>query len=73
MIDTPLLFSDNIVKVNPVPLPPAIDISLKDRHEKGTTIGYGYESRASTNWITITDNNGGVPNLRISILEKIEH
>jgi len=52
-----LLFSDNIVKVNPVPLPPAIDISLKDRHEKGTTISYGYESNVSTNWITITDNN----------------
>lgn len=54
--DIQLLFSDNIVKTNTFPLPPAIDISLKDKHEKETSISYGYESKASTNWIIITDN-----------------
>jgi predicted chitinase len=54
MIDTPLLFSDNIVKVNPVPLPPAIDISLKDKSEDNNTIVYG-SIKTSSNWISITD------------------
>jgi predicted chitinase len=49
-----LLFSDNIVKVNPVPLPPAIDISLKDKSEDNNTIIYG-SIKTSSNWISITD------------------
>jgi predicted chitinase len=43
------------VKVNPVPLPPAIDISLKDKAESNFTISYGLTSNASSNWISITD------------------
>jgi predicted chitinase len=54
MKDTHLLFSDNIVKVNPVPLPPAIDISLKDKSEDNNTIIYG-SIKTSSNWISITD------------------
>jgi putative chitinase len=49
-----LLFSDNIVKINPVPLPPAIDISLKDKSEDNNTIVYG-SIKTSSNWISITD------------------
>ncbi|WP_337045417.1 fibronectin type III domain-containing protein [Emticicia sp. 17c] len=49
-----LLFSDNIVKVNPVPLPPAVDISLKDKSEDNNTIIYG-SIKTSSNWISITD------------------
>jgi predicted chitinase len=42
------------VKVNPVPLPPAIDISLKDKSEDNNTIIYG-SIKTSSNWISITD------------------
>ncbi len=54
--DIHLRFSDNIVKVNQVPLPSAIDIGLKDRTEAPNTIVYGVEL-SSSNYISIADKN----------------
>ena len=42
------------MKVNPVPLPPAIDISLKNKSEDNNSIIYG-SIKTSSNWISITD------------------
>jgi GH24 family phage-related lysozyme (muramidase) len=50
--DIHLVFSDNIVKVRPVPLPPPIDISLKDRTEIGNLLIYGLQL-SSANYISI--------------------
>ena len=52
--DIHLVFSDNIVKVRPVPLPPPIDISLKDRTEIGNILIYGLQL-SSANYISIGD------------------
>ena len=52
--DIHLVFSDNIVKVRPVPLPPPIDISLKDRTEIGNILIYGLQL-SSANYISIAD------------------